>query len=149
MCCMFRIFARILFLSDKTKRGVFVGKGYALNKNGWISCFGKCWRLDLLVSSPPLLKVLHRRVFTQDLEEGLRPSIIPEKGRYGNIGLFRQNSYASDGVMIDMASRYAPMSPSLGLLRGARASVDGVMIDMTSRCLEVKSDRTGGGYTAI
>ena len=33
------------------------------------------------------------------------------------------------------------MSPALGWLRGARAS-DGVMIDMASRCLEVKSDGT-------
>ncbi|KAJ9560665.1 hypothetical protein OSB04_005825 [Centaurea solstitialis] len=50
-----------------------------------------------------------------------------------------QYEYASDGVMVDMASRNAPMSPALGLLLGARAS-DGVMIDMASRCSEVTND---------
>ncbi|KAJ9547962.1 hypothetical protein OSB04_020505 [Centaurea solstitialis] len=56
-----------------------------------------------------------------------------------NMKQWIQYVYASDGVMIDMASRNASMSPALGLLRGARAS-DGVMVDMASRCLEVTSD---------
>ncbi|KAJ9553543.1 hypothetical protein OSB04_017588 [Centaurea solstitialis] len=82
----------------------------------------------------------------RDLARDLR-----SRGKVAQVSapVLKQYVYASDGVMIDMASRNAPMSPALGLLRGARVSVDGVMIDMASRCLEVTSDGAGGGYTAI
>ncbi|KAJ9562069.1 hypothetical protein OSB04_007229 [Centaurea solstitialis] len=77
---------------------------------------------------PPLLKVLQPRVFTQDLEEGLRPSI------YTSV----------NDAMLNSVSRNAPMSPALGLLLGVRASDDVAMLNSGHRVFFLDGVRLDG-----